>query len=328
LDPDVQERRLAAWGTLLAGLPGTAVNRLQWLERTVPAQGDELVQWFHDARDPRLPPRGIPIVDSYLELISGGAGISQEHQVLLVLQVEARRGSTPVGELIVEQVGRLSAGLAAAEVEVLGALTPGQLARTLRVCFDPYAQAELTAFDLGNPEQRGRSRVPWPSAVREAWDHVRIDGSLHTTFWISAWPQRGVTPMFMEALLDSTQAVRAVAVCLEPVAPGRAVREVEAAVTRDLADQTVRVRLGQLETARVRESQEAVLRREQELAVGHGEVRFSGFITVSGRDEDELRGRCAEVVEQAARSRLELRRMYGQQLEAFAFTLPLCRGLR
>ena len=33
-------------------------------------------------------------------------------------------------------------------------------------------------------------------------------------------------------------------------------------------------------------------------------------------------------VEHAARARLELHRMYGQQAAAFTFTLPLCRGLR
>ena len=51
-------------------------------------------------------------------------------------------------------------------------------------------------------------------------------------------------------------------------------------------------------------------------------------MTVSGRDRDDLRRACSEVHEQAARARLELHRMYGQQAEAFAFTLPLCRGLR
>ena len=51
-------------------------------------------------------------------------------------------------------------------------------------------------------------------------------------------------------------------------------------------------------------------------------------MTVSGRDRDDLRRACSEVLEQAARARLELHRMYGQQADAFTFTLPLCRGLR
>ena len=65
-----------------------------------------------------------------------------------------------------------------------------------------------------------------------------------------------------------------------------------------------------------------------ELAAGHSEVRVAGFVTVSGRDPDELRRAGIEVLEHAARARLELHCMYGQQADAFTFTLPLCRGLR
>ena len=75
-------------------------------------------------------------------------------------------------------------------------------------------------------------------------------------------------------------------------------------------------------------AQESTLRRESELAAGHGEVRLAGFVTVSGRDTDDLRRASSEVLEHAARARLELYRMYGQQADAFTFTLPLCRGLK
>ena len=58
LDPEAQERRLARWGLVLAGAAGTCVRRLQWIERTAPAQGDELARWLQSARDPAVPPRG------------------------------------------------------------------------------------------------------------------------------------------------------------------------------------------------------------------------------------------------------------------------------
>jgi hypothetical protein len=119
-----------------------------------------------------------------------------------------------------------------------------------------------------------------------------------------------------------------VAVTFEPVGRDRSTREAEAAVTRDRADRELRLRFGQTETARQRQAQEAAVRREAELAAGHGEVRLAGFVTVSGRDLVDLRRACAEVHEHAARARLELHRLYGQQACAFTFTLPLCRGLR
>ncbi len=134
--------------------------------------------------------------------------------------------------------------------------------------------------------------------------------------------------MFMDALLGHSTVVRTVAVTFEPIPPERSTREVEAAITRDHADRELRQRFGQSETARQRQAQEATMRREAELAAGHSEVRLAGFVTVSGRDRAELRRAGAEVLEHAARARLELHCMYGQQAEALAFTLPLCRGLR
>jgi type VII ESX secretion system EccE translocon-like protein len=333
LDSEAQERRLARWGLLLSGLGGAAIRRVQWIERTAPAQGDELVRWVHAERDPAVPLRGAPMIDSYLELISSTARVSQEHEVLLAIQVDAGRTRDrrvrEVARALVEHSERIAQGLEAAEVTVLGALSPGQLARTLRTAFDPYARSELTVMEACDPHRDGLAEVnAWPLGTRESWEHYQSDGALHATYWIGAWPRIDVSPMFMDALLGHSEAVRTVAVTFEPLAPERSTREVEAAITRDRADRELRARFGQSETARQRQAAEATARREAELAAGHSEVRLSGFVTVSGREPDELRRACTEVLEQAARARLELHRLYGQQADAFTFTLPLCRGLR
>jgi hypothetical protein len=332
LDPEAQERRLARWGLVLSGAGNSAVHRLQWIERTAPAQGDELARWLSEERDPALPPRGTAMVESYLELISASSQVTQEHEVLLAVQVDSRRvrerGRDSVTRALVESTEAVARGLEAAEVTVLGALGPGQLARALRTAFDPYARGELTVQEAAEPGRDVDEADAWPLAARETWDHYEADGALHATFWISAWPRVEVSPMFMDSLLGHSSAVRSVAVSFEPLASDRSTREVEAAVTRDRADRELRTRFGQSETARQRQAATATVRREAELAAGHGEVRLSGFVTVSGRDPDELRQACGEVLEHAARARLQLRRLYGQQAQAFTFTLPLCRGLR
>jgi hypothetical protein len=333
LDAEAQERRLARWGSVLSGAAGTAIRRIQWLERTAPAQGDELVRWLHSERDPALGVRGTPMIESYLELIGSTARVTQEHEILVAIQLDATRagvrGADGPLRALLEQTERVARGLEAAEVAVLGALNPGQLARSLRTAFDPYAGAELAALEAADPGRDGLSECnAWPLGTHEAWDHYRSDGALHTTYWIGAWPRVDVSPMFMDALLGRSSAVRTVAVTFEPIPPERSVREIEAAVTRDRADRELRHRFGQSDTARLRQAQDATIRREAELAAGHTEVRLSGFVTVSGRDLDELRRGSAEVLEHAARARLELHRMYGQQQEAFTFTLPLCRGLK
>jgi hypothetical protein len=333
LDPDAQERRLARWGLVLAGAANTPIRRLGWVERTAPAQGDELVRWLHSERDPAVPLRGTPIIESYLELIGSTAKVTQEHEILVAVQVEARRvrdrGRDAVLRAVIEQTERVAQGLEAAEVRVLGALSAGQLARALRTAFDPYARAELAALESADRDRDGLDEAgAWPLGTRERWDHFQTDGAVHATYWIGGWPRMDVSPMFMDALLGRSSAVRSVAVSFEAIPPERSTREIEAAITRDRADRELRHRFGQSETARHRQVQEATARREAELAAGHGEVRFAGFVTVSGRDPDELRSACAEVHEHAARARLELHRMYGQQAESFTFTLPLCRGLR
>jgi hypothetical protein len=334
LDRDAQERRLSRWGLVLSGAGGGPIRRLQWIERTAPAQGDELARWVHEQRDPTIAPRGTAMIESYLELISTSTKVAQEHEVLLAVQVDARRAHerrrTPAVETLLEHTERVAQALEAAEVTVLGALTPSQLAHTLRTAFDPYARAELSALRAADPGDEGApaSGSAWPLGTRDSWDHYASDGAVHATYWISAWPRVEVSPMFMDSLLGHSTAVRTVAVTFEPLPIDRSTREIEAAVTRDRADRELRARFGQSETARQRQAAEATRRREAELAAGHGEVRLSGFITVSGRDTDELRRGCGEVIEHAARARLELRRLYGQQADAFTFTLPLCRGLR
>ena len=337
LDPEAQERRLARWGLVLSGAAGGSIRRIQWLERTAPAQGDELARWLHDERDPRIPLRGTPMIESYLELIGATTRAAREHEVLIAVQIDPRhadganRGPDAGVRALLEQTERVAQGIEAAEVTVLGALSAGQLARALRTAFDPYARAELAALEAADP---GRARLglaesgAWPLGADEHWEHYRADGALHATFWIAQWPRVDVSPMFMDALLGGSSVVRTVAVTLEPIAPERSTREAEAAVTRDHADRELRHRFGQAETARQRQAQDAAVRREAELAAGHAEVRLAGFVTVSGRDQDDLRRACAEVHEQAVRARLELHRMYGQQADAFTFTLPLCRGLR
>ncbi len=331
LDRETQEQRLAAWGGLLGATAATPIRRLQWIERTAPATGDELAGWLHAARDPGVPPRGVPIVDSYLELIGSSSRVMQDHEILLALQLDATRlrgGASESRAALLEHALRVGRMLEQAEIRVLGALSPRQLARALRTAFDPFARSELAALDAVTPGRPDAALQAGPVATAEGWDCFRADGAMHATFWIAGWPRVDVSPMFMNALLAPSGPVRTVSVTFEPIPPERSTREIEAAITRDQADRELRRRFGQSETARHRLAAEAAARREAELAAGHCEMRFAGFITVSGRDREDLEAACADTLQGAARARLELRRLYGQQRDAFAFTLPLARGLR
>ena len=69
------------------------------------------------------------------------------------------------------------------------------------------------------------------------------------------------------------------------------------------------------------------VRREVELADGHAQYRFSGYVTVSAHNPDELEEACGRVEQAAGQCGLELRRCYGDQASTFLCTLPLGRGL-
>ena len=157
LDPDAQERRLARWGQVLSGSGGAHLRRLQWIERTAPAPVDELARWVAVERDPAVPARGAPLIDSYLELIEAAGTAAQLHEVLIAIQVDVRRTreqqhAKPV-ELLVEAAERVARGLRAADVAVLGALGPAQLAETLRTAFDPYQRPDLARLQTADPER-------------------------------------------------------------------------------------------------------------------------------------------------------------------------------
>jgi len=327
LDRDTQERNLAHWGSVLSACADTPVRRIQWLERTTPAEGDQLARWLEAERDPDLPARGAPIVDSYLELIERTVRVSQEHEVLIAVQIDGAkvrgRGHGATATALIDETERVADGLRRTGALIHGALTTSHLATLVRTAFDPYVRAALAALRDGVPEQSA-----WPLGAVEGWDHYRTDGAVHSTYWIASWPRIEVGTLFLDPLLSRSGAVRTVAVTFEPMSADRSIREVEAQVTRDQADRALRARFGQAETARQQQAYSATRRREAELAAGYGEVRFTGYLTVSAPDLEQLRASCAEVKRDAGRARLELRAMYGRQADAFMFTLPLCRGLR
>ena len=132
--------------------------------------------------------------------------------------------------------------------------------------------------------------------------------------------------MFLAPLLMQTSALRTVAVTIEPVPYSLAMRRAEAAQTAEVAEEINRERQGFMTTARIRRRQQAASRREEELADGHAEMRFAGYVRISAPPPQELERAESEVEHAAQLARLELQRLYGEQDAGFTFTLPLAGG--
>jgi hypothetical protein len=344
LDRGEQESRQASWGGVLAGLAreGSPVSRVQWIERTVPADGDEIGRYLGEAWERESVPLDSLAMQSYLELTSTAPAITTDHELFVCLQIDAKRAwrrikraggkqGTDAGAcgVLLRELEALAERLATADVQVVGALRPGVLAAAFRVAFDPWSRPGLARLAAADPDRDGIDEAAaWPTATETSWGVYRAEGVFHATYWISGWPRIDVGAAFLSPLLLHAQMVRAIAVTIEPISPLRAIREVEAARTTDIADRDLRGRMGFIETARGRRQTEAVARREEELADGHAALRFAGYVTVSARSLDALERHCSEIEHAAQMARLELLLLYGQQEEAFTYTLPLCRGLR
>jgi hypothetical protein len=108
-DPEEQGRALEAWGAVLASCSreGSPLRRLQWIERTLPGQGDELASYLQEKRD-RSVPLESSVVSSYIELLEAAA-VTQEHDVLLALQIDARRAGRDLKRFGGGEEGRLRA---------------------------------------------------------------------------------------------------------------------------------------------------------------------------------------------------------------------------
>ncbi len=340
LDRAEQERRLAGWGAVLAGLAreNSPVRRLQWVERTVPSDGDEVARYLQEERDTTVPLASSSVA-SYIELVEAAGAVTQDHELFVALQLDARRawrqvkrlgkGDQGAAALLLRELETLAERLVAADVHVLGALRPRMLARAIRDAYDPYGRTNRTRLAAVDPDRAGVDPAhAWPLAAEASWGTYRTDSALHATYWVAGWPRIDVGATFLAPLLMQTNVLRSLAVAMQPVAPSVAMRKVEAARTTDIADEQTRQRQGFVTTARKRLQQESTARREQELADGHAEFRFAGYVTVSAPDEDALERACAEVEHAAQQARLELQRLYGEQESAFTFTLPLGRGLR
>ena len=313
---------LASWGEFLASLcrEQSPLRRVQVIDRTVRADSVSHHDYVRERGDPRS-----PFYEQYWrEILAQGAPL--EHESFVVVQVARPR--------LARRTGGEAAGLAALRDE-LDRLR-GQLAERQLL---PDGAAPLTARGIADvirtaydPQARSGLRESSPSAIAPAYEEERFSqyrtaGVVHATLWVRNPPHIPVRPAFLVPFLLETRATRTFSVTYTPVPPSRAVSRTEAARTADSGDASLRARYGFLESERRRAEREGVERLESELAGGHQLLEFSGYITVTSADADTLERELAEVEAQARRCHLETSRCYGEQAQAFTFTLPLCRGL-
>ncbi|HUY63350.1 MAG TPA: SCO6880 family protein [Acidimicrobiales bacterium] len=331
LGPQDKEHRISAWSGVLAALArqGSAVHRLQWSARSLPDDGREVRR--HLRSSAVLDTTSAPY-RSYGALLDAESATAHTHQVQLALTVDARRGARAVKAaggghrgactVVLREMSALRRLLGEAGVDCGPVLDVEDLTVAMRHGYDRQP-ATRAARRRGAP---GGARWPWPMAVHGAWSHARVDGTWHVTYWVAEWPRRDIGPDFLGPLLVS-DVRRTMALVMEPISAVDAARRIERARTADMADAELRRRGGFLHSARRRREEEVLARREVELADGHANYRFAGYVTVTADDPAALDDACSRTEQAAGRAGLELRRCYGDQARAFSCTMPLGRGL-
>ena len=326
LDKAAKTRRLAAWAGVEAAMArhGSPVARFQWIERTVPEPGDEMEAFFNEHAASDLPSP----VQSYRQLLEDAQPVTQQHETFLAIAVtgasggramrSAGGGDRGAAAVLYRQLGHLEHQLREADLTVEGFLSPDALTVALRAQFDPSATQAGTVSVQG----------VWPTATEACWAAYRTDDTHHVTYWVAQWPRLGAGPDFLSPLLlGSGDITRTVSVVAEPIPTVKALREVEHAQTSRLADEDLRQRAGYRASATRRRETEALERREHELADGHAECRYTGYVTVTAPTRSAVEEAASAIEQLAYQCPLELKRLWGEQDTAFTTTLPLTLGL-
>ena len=349
-----QDGRIAAWARVLSSMAreGSAIHRIQWIESCLPDNGGAVRRHFDDHA---VLGADSPAASSYRALMDEAAPVTRRHRVLVTLTIRTGRssvaarssrsespppsmrssagGSAGIGGVLAREVLSLHRALDGADVSVEGVLSPGALAReivgasTSLVDTGHPADSDEPGERAGAPAHHGERprHWPWPMAVEPTWDAVHTDETWHATYWIAEWPRVDVTPDFLGPLLFSPLR-RSISLIMEPISPSRAARQVAQARTADLADGELRRRGGFLVTARHTREKESVEERDVELADGHTQYRFSGYLTVTSDSREELTTSCLAAEQAAGQAGVELRLLYGAQDATFACSLPSRSG--
>lgn len=331
LDPGEQERRVQAWGRVLAtGCRSGRIARLQVLERTIPDSGTGLAHWWatQGVND------GSWVATTYQELIQRAGPAGERHVSTLSLSLDmkaaarqiraAGRGLRGAAAVLRQEMATISAALRAADLDASDWYRPGQLAIMLRTAYDPQVASALDrAGNLGED-----LAAAGPVAVEETWDRLRSDSAWHAVLWVSEWPRSLVFPGFLSPLILASGIRRAFTLLYDPIRSDQAARDVRKRKTEHISDAAQRRRIGQIEDASQSAELDDVLQQEADLVSGHGILRFTGLIAVSAPSGDELDAAVAAIEQAAVQASCETRRLVGQQASAFAAAaLPLCRGL-
>ena len=153
---------------------------------------------------------------------------------------------------------------------------------------------------------------------------MRADGSYHAVLWVAEWPTGRAAADFLWPVIFPGGVQRTLSLFYRPFTRAQSESAIRAKHSEIIQSSWLKDKLGRVETLADSKELDDVMARESELLAGHGEVGLLGMITVSARTLEDLDAAVTSVHAAGTQAGLDLRRVHGQQLQAFtAAALPL-----
>jgi hypothetical protein len=332
---DAQDGRVALWGDALAGFcrERLTVCRIVWQEWSTSTSveapglgGQSRAAGLADA------------AGDYIELITHAAPRSVTHDTLVSMSIDLaamptrrNRGGDSLAnglQLLTEELRLFTTRLEGAGLHVDPPLTPAELTIAVRSRSGPFAEAQAMALSTSLAVGLGVTTSDLaPMAVREEWDHVRVDRAIHRSWWVEGWPRLEVPAAWMDLLLLGGECTRTVTVVFEPISPSQAARSIDEASVALESTEAAKSKRGFRIRAGERRLRDEVERREHELVAGYGDLAYCGLVSVAARTLDELDDAAADFEQSAAHAGVQLRALEGRHGAGWVAGLPLGRTL-
>ena len=336
LDPADQQARIGAWGRALDHVAQSLpeLSRLQVVHTVGPCGADAPMAYRQGVGGRATDATAA----SYRQVLDISGRCSQQHRVLLAIGLDlrdARRAIRQAGggrdgaaRVLMDRAAVVEESLRSAGLQVVGWLPAGVIGSVLRAAFDPAAAGWLTGAQDVNDGGGVAPAAAGPAGMVDGWTTIRHDSGWSTTLQVVRPPARPVTGDFLQHLLIGVPAQRRLSLLYVPTPMAIAERRAQTQQVSTESEQTLRARWGFGTSARQRRAWQDAAQREEDLVEGRTVYRVVWLLTVTAATPAELDTAVGHVEAAARRCSLDLRRLSGTQRQAFAFTLPLCRGAR
>ena len=349
VDSGRRDQRVAGWGALISGLctEGNPITRVQALQRLVPESGAELRRWHEDHLSDDAPILALDVS----QLLLGDATVATStREAYLAFTLDARRaahaiktaggGAAAAANVLARHLRAVAGSVTSADLVIDEWLTPRDLAEVIRTAYDPDSVRHLSerraAAESSTASGIHAEGLPsgvdpglsGPAAAQANTGNYTHDGATSVTYWVYAWPKHQVPATCLAPLLGEGAHRRSFSMHIEPLSPRIAERDVMRERTARSVAVRMRERTGQIVPEHEKDALMRANDQDAERAAGHGLARFTGYVTVTVTDPEQLPDACASLEADAAAARIELRRMWFAQDIGFALScLPLGFGL-